>query len=296
MLTLRVLPFAARLAEQRSASGRGLPAALAGWQFSRRPLRGAGPVLLLIVAVATGMLAIGHGASWDRSQHDQADFRTGAAVRVLDHRPGSPGQTGLYAALPGAREAAPAHRTALSLSGAHEATILALDTSRAGDGMLMRGDLADEPPGELLQALAPPPLDESRAVRLPDGTRRLALDVRITDERARTGRSPSGRAPPADSDRPGRVRHRLPAGCRERPGGRPGPPRHPGTGPDGNGPPRRAGRTAAADRTAARRHPSPPAAPNSTASPSNGCSPRAPTAPHAPCEWPREPAGRAAGP
>ncbi|WP_404816125.1 FtsX-like permease family protein [Streptomyces thermolineatus] len=195
VLTLRVLPFAARLAEQRSASGRGLPAALAGWQFSRRPLRGAGPVLLLIVAVATGMLAIGHGASWDRSQHDQADFRTGAAVRVLDHRPGSPGQTGLYAALPGAREAAPAHRTALSLSGAHEATILALDTSRAGDGMLMRGDLADEPPGELLQALAPPPLDESRAVRLPDGTRRLALDVRITDERARTGRSPSGRAP-----------------------------------------------------------------------------------------------------
>ncbi|URM88706.1 FtsX-like permease family protein [Streptomyces sp. MRC013] len=195
VLTLRVLPFAARLAEQRSASGRGLPAALAGWRFSRRPLRGAGPVLLLIVAVATGMLAVGHGASWDRSQDDQADFRTGAAVRVLDHRPGSPGQTGLYAALPGAREAAPAHRAALSLSGDREATVLALDTSRAGDGMLMRGDLADEPPGELLRALAPPPTDENRAVRLPDGTRRLALDVRITDERARTGRSPSGRTP-----------------------------------------------------------------------------------------------------
>ncbi|MET9777617.1 FtsX-like permease family protein [Streptomyces sp. NPDC006367] len=195
VLTLRALPFAARLAERRSASGRGLPAALAGWQFSRRPLRGAGPVLLLIVAVATGMLAIGHGASWDRSQDDQADFRTGAAVRVLDHRPGSPGQTGLYAALPGAREAAPAHRTALSLSGNREATVLALDTSRAGEGMLMRGDLADEPPSELLRTLAPPPTDENRAVRLPDGTRLLALDVRITDERARTKRSPSGRAP-----------------------------------------------------------------------------------------------------
>ncbi|MGW3988870.1 FtsX-like permease family protein [Streptomyces sp. NPDC004830] len=195
VLTLRVLPFAARLAERRSASGRGLPAALAGWQFSRRPLRGAGPVLLLIVAVATGMLAVGHGASWDRSQDDQADFRTGAAVRVLDHRPGSPGQTGLYAALPGAREAAPAHRAALSLSGDREATVLALDTSRAGDGMLMRGDLADEPPDALLRALAPPPPGADRAVRLPDGTRRLALDVRITDERAPGGRSPSGRAP-----------------------------------------------------------------------------------------------------
>ncbi|MEV5440969.1 ABC transporter permease [Streptomyces sp. NPDC052644] len=195
VLTLRLLPFAARLAERWSVSGRGLPTALAGWQFSRRPLRGAGPVLLLIVAVATGMLAIGHGASWDRSQGDQADFRTGAAIRVLDHQPGSPGQTGLYAALPGAREAAPAYRAALSLSGAGEATVLALDTSRARDGMLMRGDLAEGPPGELLRALAPPPPDQNRAVRLPDGTRRLALDVRITDEGARTGRSPSGRTP-----------------------------------------------------------------------------------------------------
>ncbi|OUC94398.1 FtsX-like permease family protein [Streptomyces swartbergensis] len=195
VLTLRLLPPAARLAERRSASGRGLPAALAGWQFSRRPLRGAGPVLLLVIAVTTGMLAIGHGASWDRSQDDQADFRTGASVRVLDHRPGSPGQTGLYTELPGAGDAAPAHRAALGLSGDRDATILALDTSRAGDAMLMRGDLADEPPAKLLRALAPPARDEHRAVRLPDDTRRLALDARITDVRTRTGRSPSGRAP-----------------------------------------------------------------------------------------------------
>ncbi|MGW2884476.1 FtsX-like permease family protein [Streptomyces griseoruber] len=180
VLTLRLLPLAARLAERRSASGRGLPAALAGWQFSRRPLRGAGPVLLLVVAVATGMLAIGHGASWDRSQDDQADFRTGAAVRVLDTRPGSPGQTGLYAALPGARDAAPAHRTTLDLSGGRTATVLALDTAHAGD-LLLRGDLAEEPPAKLLRAPAPAGRDTDRAVRLPDGTRRLALDVRITD-------------------------------------------------------------------------------------------------------------------
>ncbi|QCD55332.1 FtsX-like permease family protein [Streptomyces hawaiiensis] len=195
VLTLRLLPLAARLAERRSASGRGLPAALAGWQFSRRPLRGAGPVLLLVIAVATGMLAIGHGASWDRSQDDQADFRTGASVRVLDYRPGSPGQTGLYAALPGARDAAPAHRTGLTLSGGRDATVLALDTARAADGMLMRGDLADEPAAKLLRTLALPEQDADRAIRLPDGTRRLGLDVRITDLRARTGQSPSGRAP-----------------------------------------------------------------------------------------------------
>ncbi|MFJ3333596.1 FtsX-like permease family protein [Streptomyces sp. NPDC086766] len=195
VLTLRLLPFAARIAERRSARGRGLPAALAGWQFSRRPLRGAGPVLLLVVAVATGMLAIGHGASWDRSQGDQADFATGAPLRILDPRPGAPGQTGLYAALPGVRDAAPAHRAALGLSGGRQATVLTLDTARAGDGMLMRGDLADESPATLLRSLAPPAPDGDRAVRLPDGTRRLALDVRITDLRARTGRSPSDGAP-----------------------------------------------------------------------------------------------------
>ncbi|MER7686331.1 FtsX-like permease family protein [Streptomyces sp. NPDC097610] len=207
VLTLRLLPLGARLAERRAASGRGLPAALAGWQFSRRPLRGAGPVLLLVLAVTTGMLAIGQSASWQRSQGDQADFGTGASVRVLDGRPGSPGQTGLYAALPGVRDAAPAYRATTDLSGGRRATVLALDTAHAGEGMLMRGDLADEPVGRLLGGLAPREKAAGASVSLPDGTRRLALDLRITDETAATGgttaagegakagRSPSGLAP-----------------------------------------------------------------------------------------------------
>ncbi|MFF4458646.1 FtsX-like permease family protein [Streptomyces mirabilis] len=207
VLTLRLLPLGARLAERRAASGRGLPAALAGWQFSRRPLRGAGPVLLLVLAVTTGMLAIGQSASWQRSQGDQADFGTGASVRVLDGRPGSPGQTGLYAALPGVRDAAPAYRATTDLSGGRRATVLALDTAHAGEGILMRGDLADEPVGRLLRGLAPREQAAGPSVSLPDGTRRLALDLRITDETAATGgttaagegakagRSPSGLAP-----------------------------------------------------------------------------------------------------
>ncbi|GAA3826751.1 FtsX-like permease family protein [Streptomyces phyllanthi] len=214
VLTLRLLPLAARLAERRAVSGRGLPAALAGWQFSRRPLRGAGPVLLLVLAVATGILAIGQNASWSRSQGDQADFGTGASVRVLDSRPGGPGQTGLYAALPGVRDAAPAHRTTTDLSGGRTATVLALHTEHAGEGMLMRGDLADEPVERLLRAVAPrentarentskenTSREASRekasgpAVVLPEGTRRLALDLRITDEGAASGRSRSKLAP-----------------------------------------------------------------------------------------------------
>ncbi|MYZ41234.1 hypothetical protein, partial [Streptomyces sp. SID4917] len=76
-------------------------------RLGRRSLRGAGPALLLVLAVATGLLALGQSASWDRSQHDQADFATGASVRVLDGRPADPGQAGRYASLPGVRQAAP---------------------------------------------------------------------------------------------------------------------------------------------------------------------------------------------
>ncbi|MEV7138240.1 ABC transporter permease [Streptomyces tauricus] len=132
VLTLRLMPPVARLAERRAAGGRGLPTALAGWQFSRRPMRGAGPVLLLVLAVAMGMLAIGQGASWNRSQDDQADFLAGAPVRVLAGGEDGLSRAGLYADLDGVSGAAPAMRTTLPLSGNRTAAVLALDTEGAG--------------------------------------------------------------------------------------------------------------------------------------------------------------------
>lgn len=155
VLTLRLLPPVARLAERRAVAGRGLPTALAGWQFSRRPMRGAGPVLLLVLAIALGMLAIGQGASWDRSQDDQADFRAGVPVRVLGAGDGGLGRTETYARLPHVKEAAPAVRTEQPLSGNRTATLLALDTAHAADAVLMREDLAGEPVEPLLSSLTP---------------------------------------------------------------------------------------------------------------------------------------------
>ncbi|MFE5484510.1 FtsX-like permease family protein [Streptomyces sp. NPDC056527] len=179
VLTLRLLPPAARLAERRAAGGRGLPAALAGWQFSRRPLRGAGPVLLLVLAVAMGMLAIGQSASWDRSQEDRADFRTGTALRILTGGAPDPTQAGRYAAVPGLASAAPAHRATTDLAENRTATVLALDTRHAADGFLLRDDLADRPTSALLTSLAPK--DAPRpGVALPPGSRGLALDLRRT--------------------------------------------------------------------------------------------------------------------
>ncbi|AWW39528.1 FtsX-like permease family protein [Streptomyces cadmiisoli] len=177
VLTLRLLPPVARLAERRAAGGRGLTAALAGWQLSRRPMRGAGPVLLLVLAVALGMLTIGQGASWNRSQDDQADFRAGAPVRVLAAGENGLGLTDRYAAVPDVERAAPAVRTAMPLSGDRTATVLALDTARAADTVLMRPDLTAEPVRPLLTALGPE--EATAGTRVPARTARLHLTATL---------------------------------------------------------------------------------------------------------------------
>ncbi|MDJ0340074.1 FtsX-like permease family protein [Streptomyces sp. H10-C2] len=153
VLVLRLLPLAARLGERRAARGSGLSLALAGWQLSRRPRRGAGAVLLLVLAVAMGIFAIGQGASWDRSQSDQADFTVGADLRVTGSTTPPFGQAGIYEHVPGVATAAPAARAQLSLPQQRVATILVIDTAKAGGVMRMRDDLSDRPLAELLRPL-----------------------------------------------------------------------------------------------------------------------------------------------
>ncbi|WP_416961800.1 FtsX-like permease family protein [Streptomyces sp. Agncl-13] len=185
VLTLRLLPPVARLAERRATAGRGLPLALAGWQFSRRPMRGAGPVLLLVLALALGMLAIGQSASWNRSQSDQADFQAGVPVRVLATGEGGLGRTETYANLPRVREAAPAVRTSQSLSGDRTATVLALDTAHVSDAVLMRQDLASgRPVGPLLAGLGP--RGTTAGTEIPAGTTEFTLRAGIGGTGPRT--------------------------------------------------------------------------------------------------------------
>ncbi|TDT40959.1 FtsX-like permease family protein [Streptomyces sp. BK208] len=201
VLALRLLPLVARLAERRAAGGRGLTAALAGWQLSRRPMRGAGPVLLLVLAVALGTMAIGQGASWSRSQDDQADFRTGAPIRVEASGTAGPGRTDLIAGVTGVQEVAPAARSEAPLSGDRSATVLALDTAHAADTMLMRPDLADRSPRALLSPMAPG--RPSNGARVPADTARLALTATLAvpdtaPPSGSPGASSGGGAPSAD--------------------------------------------------------------------------------------------------
>ncbi|MBC7269550.1 MAG: ABC transporter permease [Streptomyces sp.] len=174
VLVLRLLPLLARVGERLLVRGRGLTGAMVGWQFSRRPMRGAGPVLLLVISVALGVVAIGQGASWQRSQDDQADFRAGAEVRVLAAGSGGVGRTDVYADLPHVDEAAPAARDTVSLSGGRTATVVALNTEEAAGGVLARPDLTD---GPLLAGLAP--RGTPAGIGIPAGTTRLTLTAAL---------------------------------------------------------------------------------------------------------------------
>ena len=105
VLTLRLLPIAARGVDRLSAGGRGLTSALAGWQFSRQPLRQGGAALLLVMAVATGTLALAQHQSWTRSAADQAAYVTGGDVQVDLAQPVSAGATTTISGAPGVRGA-----------------------------------------------------------------------------------------------------------------------------------------------------------------------------------------------
>ncbi len=181
VLVLRLLPLVARLGERRAARTRGLPLALAGWQLSRRPRRGAGAAMLLVLSVAMGMFAIGQGASWDRSQRDQAEFSVGSDIRVTSMTTPPFGQAGIYAAVPGVTAAAPATREQLLLTQQRQATALIIDTRQAGKAMRVRSDLTDgRPIGDVLAPLRPRGAADPAGFTLPGTARSVALTATLT--------------------------------------------------------------------------------------------------------------------
>jgi hypothetical protein len=149
LIPLRILPAAARLLDRRSARGRHLVGALASWQVSRRPQRQGGPVLLVVLAVATGTLALAQHQSWQQSQLDRAAFATGADVRVDLAAPLTPGRAGALAHAPGVLGAMP---VAAFNSGFG---VFALDARAAAGTVLLRPDLSPLPPAALWRQITP---------------------------------------------------------------------------------------------------------------------------------------------
>jgi hypothetical protein len=151
VVMLRLLPAAARAGNRLAARGRRLTASMAGWQFSRQPLRQGGAALLLVMAVATGTLALAQHQSWTRSAGDQATFATGADVRVDLAAPLPAGDTGTITRAAGVQDAMAVSVVPVALPS----QVVAVGAEQAPGVVLMRAGQSALPAGRLFQTIAP---------------------------------------------------------------------------------------------------------------------------------------------
>jgi hypothetical protein len=151
VVMLRLLPAAARGGDRLAARGRKLTAPLASWQFSRQPLRQGGAALLLVMAVATGTLALAQHRSWTQSADDQAAQATGADVRADLPAPLAPGAVGTLTQAQGVQHAMAAYVSPQALP----AEVLAIDATQAPRTVLLRGDQSPLPASRLFATIAP---------------------------------------------------------------------------------------------------------------------------------------------
>lgn len=149
LLPLRLLPAAARLLDRLSARGKRLAGALASWQLSRRPVRQGGPILLVVLAVATGTLVLAQHQSWRQSQLDQAAFTAGAGVRVTLPTPLPLGRGAAISHAPGVLAAVPVSEFDSGFD------VFALGAAQAAGTVLLRPDLATQPPARLWHMITP---------------------------------------------------------------------------------------------------------------------------------------------
>ncbi|MFI6389639.1 FtsX-like permease family protein [Nonomuraea sp. NPDC050540] len=158
LVSLRLVPLVSGAAERLAARRTGLAPALGAMQVSRRPLRYAGPALLLTMAVAIGGLSLATAATWRASQNDQAAHQTGADLRISDppenHELGVLGRGGAFAALPGVSAISPVYRGSADVGGT-DVTMLGVDAATIGGILRLRADLsADRVPDMAKRLLA----------------------------------------------------------------------------------------------------------------------------------------------
>jgi ABC-type antimicrobial peptide transport system permease subunit len=149
IIPLRGLPLVARLADKATDRERRLAAAMVSWQIARRPIRQAGPALLVVIATAATTLGLAGYASWRQSTADQAAFAVGSDVQVDSAAPLPPGAARAITGAPGVTAA-----TAASVAGiGNGGQLIALDPSTAGKTILLRPDLSPLPLSALWQRI-----------------------------------------------------------------------------------------------------------------------------------------------
>jgi len=191
LILLRLLPLAARGLERLIARSRHLGAPLASWEVSRRAIRQSGPVLLALLAVATGTLALAQHQSWRQSARDQAAFAVGGDVRVDLAQAASLGQAGAVSHAPAVIAAMAVSRVPATSRG----TVLAINARRAAATVDLRPDLSALPAGELWRRITPTSAQPGLA--LPGRPARIEIRRPAA---ARCHRACAGR-PPGAADR-----------------------------------------------------------------------------------------------
>jgi FtsX-like permease family len=208
LIPLRTLPLLARLADRAADRGRRLAAAMVSWQIGRRPVRQAGPVLLVVAATATSTLALAGYQSWRQSAADQAAFAVGSDVRV-DAAAGVPVSTGTFTRAPEVTGATPASVTGIG-SGSQ---LIALGTATAGRAILLRPDLSAQPVRNLWRRIIP---QRPAGLVLPGRPGRLrivaALGAGPGTSAAAVRREPGSAAVTALIQNADGLSYRLPAG------------------------------------------------------------------------------------
>jgi hypothetical protein len=185
LITLRILPVLARAVDRITTGTRRLGAALASWEISRRPVSQSGPVLLVILAVATGTVALTQRASWRQSAHDQATFAVGADVHVSTARAAQLATAAAVARAPGVSAATPVTRFSLGSGG----EVLAVDGRAAAATVSLRRDLSPLPPAALWGRITP---RWAAGIPLPGRPARLAITASLDSGK---GAASLGRAP-----------------------------------------------------------------------------------------------------
>jgi len=151
LIPLRLVPALARGIDRLTGRSRRLGAALASWEISRRPIRQSGPVLLVVLAVATGTLALAQHQSWRQTAQDQAAFTAGADVRVDMTAPLPLGRGSVIGHAPRVLDAMPV----TSFDGGTGGEVVALDARRATATVLLRPDLSALPAAALWHRITP---------------------------------------------------------------------------------------------------------------------------------------------
>lgn len=177
LLTLRLLPLAARFGDRVAARGRGLVIPVAAWQISRRALRQAGPTLVGVLAVAAAVMALAQRDSWHGSVQAQASFQVGADTRItMPPAAQVPiGQVPSITRAVGVTASTPAVRATIDLPNGNLGTLLALDASSAA---MVIPQAAAGPSAAVLHKLARAVPDDG--VELPAEPAALRLTARLS--------------------------------------------------------------------------------------------------------------------